>query len=198
MKNFNTHKFLLFIVPFLSLTAFAQNAVIIEPSLTTIQSIGKNTYFYNGNLGLGSSDFTRAKLTISRVPDGIYGLSVQGSTSNDSKTRVAEFLNTDFLYQVSGSSAQFQFSGHSGQATFEIDVFNYGKKSPGHLSMQANTNGFVGIGTSTPAAKLHVATGDVYIDNIYSGIILRSPNGSCFRVGVDNYGTLSSQYLPCP
>ena len=56
----------------------------------------------------------------------------------------------------------------------------------------------VGIGTPTPAAKLHVATGDVYVSNPGSGIILKSPDGlTCKRVSIDNSGALVTAALAC-
>jgi len=59
-------------------------------------------------------------------------------------------------------------------------------------------NGDVGINTSNPKARLHVAGGDVYVENIGSGVILRSPNGYCWRVTVDNSGNFVRTQIACP
>jgi hypothetical protein len=57
----------------------------------------------------------------------------------------------------------------------------------------------VGIGTTTPQKPLEVATGDIYVSNAGSGIILKSPDGSvCGRVAIDNSGALSVTALTCP
>ena len=50
----------------------------------------------------------------------------------------------------------------------------------------------VGIGTNTPASKLEVDGGDIEIDDSASGLILRSPNGTRYRVKVDNSGNLTT------
>lgn len=60
-------------------------------------------------------------------------------------------------------------------------------------------NGSVAIGTTnTPTTKLQVSNGDVYIDNIGSGVIMKSPNGNCWRVTVDNTGGFVSNAIACP
>ena len=51
--------------------------------------------------------------------------------------------------------------------------------------------GNVGIGTDTPASSLDVADGDVEVSQIASGIILKSPDGTRYRLTVINGGALN-------
>lgn len=46
----------------------------------------------------------------------------------------------------------------------------------------------VGIGTDAPVSKLDVRGGDVNIEDIGSGVIMKSPDGNCWRMTVSNTG----------
>lgn len=56
----------------------------------------------------------------------------------------------------------------------------------------------VGIGTTAPKAKLDVRNGDVFVGTLGSGVILKSPNGSCFRLTVSDAGALTAVGVTCP
>lgn len=60
------------------------------------------------------------------------------------------------------------------------------------------SNGNVGVGTFAPTAKLQVFGGDAYVSTVGNGVILRSPNGSCFRTTVSNAGVLGTAAIACP
>jgi hypothetical protein len=62
------------------------------------------------------------------------------------------------------------------------------------------STGEVGIGTTAPGARLQVRSGDIYVETVSKGIIIRTPDGTkCYRVTVDNAGGLTtSQVNPCP
>ncbi len=62
--------------------------------------------------------------------------------------------------------------------------------------LHITSGGNVGIGTSSPSAKLTVASGDVEVTLNTKGIILKSPDGTRYRVTVANGGSLTSTALP--
>ncbi|MEM6632609.1 MAG: hypothetical protein AAF694_23255 [Bacteroidota bacterium] len=65
-------------------------------------------------------------------------------------------------------------------------------------AMTLNSNGFLGIGTTEPASKLQVDQGDVYVNGVGQGVIMRSPDGQCWRITVGNTGTLGTSSVTCP
>jgi len=65
-------------------------------------------------------------------------------------------------------------------------------------SIAGNTSGFVGIDVTDPKSKLEIANGDIYIDNIHRGIIVRSATGKCFRIQPNESGDLISKEIDCP
>ncbi|HNX67388.1 MAG TPA: T9SS type A sorting domain-containing protein [Bacteroidales bacterium] len=56
--------------------------------------------------------------------------------------------------------------------------------------------GKVGIGTTSPVARFQVADGDIFIQDIDRGIIMKSPDGSCWRGTLNNSGQLEFVKLP--
>jgi len=62
--------------------------------------------------------------------------------------------------------------------------------------MIIKNTGSVGIGTTSPSAKLTVASGDIEVTLNTKGIILKSPDGTRYRITVANGGSLTSTALP--
>lgn len=66
-------------------------------------------------------------------------------------------------------------------------------------------NGRVGIGQfaggafdPSPFAKLHINDGDIYLDNATNGVIMKSPNGGCWRMTVSDSGQPVFTSIACP
>ena len=71
-------------------------------------------------------------------------------------------------------------------------------------SLVLGDNANVGIGTSSPAAKLHVNNGSVRVTNggIFianpNTLVITSPNGACWGITVNNSGGLATFSTTCP
>jgi hypothetical protein len=117
-------------------------------------------------------------------------------------------------YNTSGSNNTFIGSGagetNSGNNNtvigFAADVtgFLFNATALGANAIVAQSNSLVlgsgvnvGIGTSAPKTKLHIAGGSAYIASPNS-LIITSPNGSCWFLTVSNTGVVSSSTITCP
>lgn len=95
---------------------------------------------------------------------------------------------------INGITLYSSSSNNSSKIRFAIGV--NGSSAP-LAQMTLNQTG-LGFGTETPKAKIEVANGDVYLSDPSKGIILKSPNGNCWRVTVDNSGNLVRTQITCP
>jgi len=49
-----------------------------------------------------------------------------------------------------------------------------------------------------PIVRVHSNDGDIYVDNPDYGIIMKAPNGTCYRMMIQNDGTWNSEVVICP
>jgi hypothetical protein len=59
------------------------------------------------------------------------------------------------------------------------------------------TNDKVGIGTNSPKTRVEVADGDIFISDINKGIIMKSPDGRCWKGTLDIMGKLNFVIVNC-
>jgi hypothetical protein len=48
------------------------------------------------------------------------------------------------------------------------------------------------------AARAQIQNADIFVDHFNRGIIMKSPNGNCYRIKVNNDGRVSSALIDCP
>ena len=68
----------------------------------------------------------------------------------------------------------------------------------GVAGVNGGTDTNVGIGNSAPKTKLHVTNGRLYIEANGQGVVMKSPNGSCFELTVSDSGAIAAAGVPCP
>jgi hypothetical protein len=182
-----------------TLQVIAKQAVAIKTTSTTnllTGGAGNDTELSDTN------GVTRLALTTSNAifPSGAVGI---GTTSPGAQLEINN--------PGGSSSATFRLQGGvGGQIQFRNNSFPVGTISTGatgDMSFSTGTgsssgtvsritivgsSGNVGVGTNAPASKLEVDGGDIEVDDSASGLILRSPNGTRYRVKVDNSGNLTT------
>jgi hypothetical protein len=91
-------------------------------------------------------------------------------------------------------------SNSSARLFLEDNVFSIGRaNSVTNLTLlNFNVNGNIGINETAPRSKLHLKEGDIYLEEITKGIIMKSPDGNCWRITPNNSGTLDVTGIGCP
>lgn len=113
-------------------------------------------------------------------------------------------LPQGMLLTQSVTGGTWQALGVSGDAvnTLQLNETNLlFKDAADNPIFTALTSGNVGIGTATPSEKLEVAgniktSGDVIVSDNTKGVIIYSPDGTPYRITVDNLGVLTAVVVP--
>ena len=87
-------------------------------------------------------------------------------------------------------------SGPFGTWTYEVTDEGITHVKPFQVGIPNSKN--VGVGDSNPTAKLNVNQGDIYVESLGSGVIMRSPDGKCWKLTVGNSGTITATTVMCP
>ncbi len=151
-----------------------------------------------GNVGIGMNSASTARLSVRQEATGGYS-GAMDITSNDTYQTVITFRNetipVTWSMMVSGNNNPYQ------QQPGSFALYN---NQLNNWVLNTNPdNSYLAIGstsnkTQTPKSRLHVFAGDVNINDIGRGIILKSPNGKCWRITIDNQGNLVRKPISCP
>lgn len=168
---------------------------VIAHTLWSADANGIN--YQGGSVGIGTTSAPGTRLSVQQTTTGGFS-GAMDIFSNDPFHTVYRFRNTtvnqEWQFMVGGSGNIYQRPGTLG-------IFNTRTlRWPFYIDPN-NENIGVGSNGSTmtdPKSRLHVFNGDVNIDQVGSGIIMKSPNGNCWRITIDNTGNLVRTAITCP
>lgn len=151
-----------------------------------------------GNIGIGTKSVPNTAIKVLQRNLSGQGSAAMDIVSEDNWQTVIRFRNIT-------SKQEFQFN-LAGSNNWDHGPKNFGIFNATENSWIFSADGrtsYLGIGSYShrapePKSRLHIFNGDVNIEDIGSGIIMKSPNGKCWRVTVDNNGNLVSNAIDCP
>jgi hypothetical protein len=156
-----------------------------------------------GHVGVGGLSNNLQVLNVEMMENRIDGTPMAKFTSNDTWQTNLWMLNTSnntsYSFVVGGSNniqpnygvgaGGFGIVNQSNGSTFPILITADNKVAIGNT---------LGGTDNLPKARLQVQSGDVYIDQIGSGVIMKSPNGQCWRMTVSDAGAPVFTAIACP
>ena len=169
---------------------------------------GGNTASGNSSMAIGYSTTASGNSSMamgnSTTASGDYSTAIGGNTTASGRlsTTIGSYTVAEsYVEAVIGSSNTIATSPNATSWVTTDRLFTVGNgldSSNRSDAMVILKNGNVGIGISEPKSKLQVKDGDIHVETIGSGIILSSPDGTCYRVTVANGGAFSSASITCP
>ena len=158
---------------------------------------------------LSTSTFAQFS-TIDIETDAFYNSRLEIGTNHlvsttSSNTNAAHHLvcHRDFVINIDTTN----IVNNGGTRAFSFRLQEYANViDRGKSFLVSDVKGRVGIGNFEPASgpvdnpksRLHVKDGDIFLEDINSGVIMKSPNGNCWRLQIDNDGQTSVTPISCP
>lgn len=141
-------------------------------------------------VGESPSSIRTGKVSIGNTTDPQAKLHIRADSAEDA----------DLLLEATGTNKKSSFimaggQAYLGTASDEHSLSLVTGNTHTRMFIDA-TNGNIGIGSEEPVSKLQVKDGDIFIEDINRGIIMKSPDGNCWRGVLNNSGQLEFTLLP--
>ena len=150
------------------------------------------TVGFNSNLptlfvGTSNGLNTTGKVGIGNVTDPQAKLHIRADAADDATLR---------LEPGTGKVSRIYFSNTNDYYVQAANDQNMIFRTPADRNFNFK-NGNIGVDADNPVAKLQVKNGDIFIEDIDRGIIMKSPDGNCWRGTLDNTGSLHFVQVNC-
>lgn len=162
-------------------------------------------YYQNSAGGIGVGGSTESLTAFTATQTSTFGTGAAASFKSNNGWQTAVSFNNStvnwpyYLILAGSGNTDFppkSFALYSGGATTGSRfVWNTDGTSNNFLAIGSyNNQSFA----KTPKSRLHVFNGDINIEDIGKGIIMKSPNGNCWRITIDDSGNLIRTAIACP
>ena len=159
----------------------------IENNITNSLMVGFNsnrpTFFVGSSTGVG----TTGKIGIGDVTDPQAKLHIRADVLEDAAIMLQP-TSSNYLAKIFLGDNNHSISAN---ANSNLTFFT------GNGNHFAFLNGNAGFGTSEPAAKVQIKDGDIFIEDINRGIVMKSPDGNCWRGTMNNQGVMEFAQIDC-
>jgi hypothetical protein len=109
----------------------------------------------------------------------------------DLKNQAEDPNHMRLTYDSSGTVGKIGISTLKNTNQWSWDQFVF--TEDGNFGVSPN-----GYGQNIPKSRVQVSDGDIYIDSVNKGVIMKSPNGQCWRMTVSNSGQPVFNSITCP
>lgn len=187
---------------------FAGNGITINAgtiSNDAWQVNNGNVFRGTGNVGIGTGN-PQQKLQVAGAIQFSNALMPAGKAGLDGQILVSDGAGKTPIWKNPKDAISGTAWSTTGNANINVGTNFLGTtdanplliKTGGIERVRVDAAGNVGIGSTTPGTALEVGGGDIYVNNSANGVILKAPNGGCWRISVDNLGALTTTATTCP
>ncbi len=181
---------------YIQFTTDESNTSTSNLSIYGEKSSSPSTFTTTGPTIVSARPRTNAKVDWLAIPSWTTPNAAGINQRSPSIVEIINEIRSETSYSV-GSSMVFLIEGTGTRNAISFD--KNPSLSPQLVLKLAEPNiNNVGISESNPKAKLVVNQGDILVESIGSGVILKSPDGNCWKLTVDNNGTVTSISVQCP